>query len=78
MGKSEFEKACERVANELFFFGTINLETNKLEYRKGKNIEDVRHARIKAIKAGNFRTENELSFFALYLKSVLKMKKETK
>lgn len=43
-----------------------------LQYRKGKTVDDLVHARQKALKAGHGRCEFELSMMEVYLKQVLK------
>ena len=50
----------------------ILLDQHGLQYRKGKTIADVVNARSKALKNGLGKTENEIGFFELYLKDVLK------
>jgi hypothetical protein len=66
----------EKLAQTLLFYGAQSLRAtlaeHGLEYRKGKNADDVRKALQKGYRAGNGRTENEISMVALYLKSVLK------
>lgn len=42
------------------------------EYRKGKTLEDVKHAIKKGLTNGRGRTEWELEFIELYLADVLK------
>lgn len=48
------------------------LRARGLQYRKGKAVEDLVHARQKALKAGHGRCEFELSMMEVYLKQVLK------
>jgi hypothetical protein len=48
------------------------LLTHGLQYRNGKTVDDLIHARKKALKAGLGRTETEISMLEVYLKQVLK------
>jgi hypothetical protein len=48
------------------------LLTRGLQYRNGKTVDDLIHARKKALKAGLGRTETEISMLEVYLKQVLK------
>lgn len=64
----------DRLAAALMFAGKADLQVLGLEYRKGKTIEDVKKARLKALdpKNGMAKTEVELSMFAVYLKGIFK------
>jgi hypothetical protein len=66
----------EKLAQTLLFQGTqdigATLAQHGLQYRKGKTVADVRKAIERGLRAGNRRTENEISMVTLYLKSVLK------
>ncbi|MNV47474.1 hypothetical protein D3C71_1393440 [compost metagenome] len=48
------------------------------ELRKGKTTEDINKALKKGVKAGDFKTEREIEWVALYLQDVLKKKKSNK
>jgi hypothetical protein len=45
------------------------------EYRKGKNIQHLKHARVKAVRAGIAKLECEIDFAELYVKDVLKKRR---
>ena len=42
------------------------------QYRKNKDIRDVQSAIRKGLKNGNYKTEQEIGFIALYLNDVFK------
>lgn len=46
-----------------------------LEYRSGKNVEDINKSITKSRKNGHGKTENELDFLELYLSQVFKKNK---
>lgn len=47
------------------------------EYRKGKTIEDLKKAIQKGVKAGNYKVEREVEWIEVYLKDVLKKRRDT-
>lgn len=53
---------------------TYVVKSERLQYRKGHNIQSIINAWQKAKKNGNFKTEIELEWFELYLKQVFKTK----
>ena len=73
----------EHLANELFL-AKIAVDMPqvmlryKVEYRKGKTLNDVVVARDKALKRGNGCTIQEMDWFSLYLKDVFKNEKVKK
>ena len=70
----------ERLAQQIMFGSrqTLNLNDYSLQYRKGKSVDDVKKARGKSIKRGNFKTEQELDWLVLYLKDVFKVIRKKK
>lgn len=66
----------EEIAADILFTGKLDFAKHGVEYRKGKTVDDVKHAHEKAIKAGMCKVEIEIDMFATYLKSVLKARKE--
>ena len=65
----------EEIAGEIMFLGRLDFEKHRVEYRKHKSRDDIVEALEKASKNGHFKTEFEISMFAIYLKSILKKKK---
>lgn len=62
---------------EIIYFGGLphkpTVEQYNLQFRRGKGYEDVRKAVSKAMKRGQYKTEYEIEWLALYLGSVFKL-----
>lgn len=75
-----FEQACDEFAKLVLFAGIPNvsakLEELGLEYRKGKNIDDLRKAVERGKKQGRAKTEFEIGMVAIQVKSVLKTRRK--
>lgn len=65
----------KNLAQDIFLTGKIDFAKYGIEYRAGKTVEDVKHARAKALKNGMQKTEFEISMFEVYLKTVFKARK---
>lgn len=62
----------DTIASDVMISGVLNLTKSGVMYRKGKSADDIRKARVKALKHGRQKIETELSMMALYLKDILK------
>jgi len=73
------ERVCfETLAESIYFTGyeeDVTPKEYKVEFRKGRDIEDVKIAISKSISRGKYKTEWEIEWLALYLKSVFKLYK---
>lgn len=77
--KDETKVDFEHVASKFMFIRDMTIseivKAERLEYRKGKDSEDVKKAYQKALKKGQYKTETELGMFEIYLKDVFKARK---
>jgi len=79
MSKEVLSVACLTLAERIMFIGVSDathwLNILGLEYRKGKDVEDIRKAVKKGLKDGMGKTEHELSMIEIHLTKVLRLKK---
>lgn len=71
----------EELATALMFTKVLVSEFGtkfKLEFRKGKTVQDLNKALMKAARNGRGKVEFEVDMLELYLKDVLKPIKTTK
>lgn len=70
---SSFEDNVENLANRIMFSESANLKIADYNvHRKNKSNADINAALRKAARNGKGKTEFELDWFKLYLKSIVK------
>lgn len=76
VSEKDYNDCIDVIARSVMFgSGTINLNElmgNKIEFRKGKDLESIKKALKKAYSQKTYKTEMEFSWFVLYLKDVFK------
>lgn len=79
MNNTNLNIACHGLAMQLMFEKNLvcelemTLSIHGVQFRKGKTIDDIRNAIAKGLKAGNAKTEFEISMTACYLAKVVKL-----